>query len=98
VSQERLPDHLVAKHEGIGERLLWARMRAGLTVRALAEVAGVAFSAVTEIEKNKRRPRTDTTERLAVALGITPCWLSYGDGPAPEGWMETESQRESAGS
>lgn len=98
MSQERLPDHLVAKHEGIGERLLWARMRAGLTVRALAEVAGVAFSAVTEIEKNKRRPRTDTTERLAVALGITPCWLSYGDGPAPEGWMETESQRESAGS
>lgn len=86
VSQERLPDHLVAKHEGIGERLRWARSRKGLTVRALADIAGVAFSAVTEIEKNKRRPRTDTTERLAVALEVGPCWLSYGDGQAPEGW------------
>lgn len=82
----RLPDHLVAKHEGVGARLKWARTHAGLTVRALADKAGIAFSAVTEIELNKRRPRTDTTERLAVALGVTPCWLSYGDGPSPDGW------------
>lgn len=83
----RLPDHLVSKHEGVGARLRWARQRAGMTVRALAEVAGVAFSAVTEIELNKRRPRTDTTERLAVALKVTPCWLSYGDGQAPDGYQ-----------
>lgn len=56
-------------------------------MRALAEVAGVAFSAVTETELNKRRPRTDTTERLAVALKVTRRWLSYGDGLAPDGYQ-----------
>jgi len=87
----RLADHMVAKHEGIGERLKWARARSGLTVRALADLAGVSFSAVTEIELNKRRPRTDTVERLAVALKVAPCWLSYGDGSAPAGWTDEHS-------
>ncbi|MBL9043154.1 MAG: helix-turn-helix transcriptional regulator [Myxococcales bacterium] len=88
---DRLADHMVAKHERIGERLKWVRARCGLTVRALADVAGVSFSAITEIELNKRRPRTDTAERLAVALKVAPCWLSYGDGPAPEGWTDEHS-------
>lgn len=84
----RLPDHLVAKHEAIGARLKWARARAQLTVRSLADVAGVAFSAVSEIEKGERKPRADTLERLAVALKVPVCWLGFGEGPTPEGWAQ----------
>ena len=83
----RLPDHLVSKHTGLGARLKWARDRSGLTVREVADIAGVAFSAVSEIEKGERVPRADTLERLAVALNVPACWLVFGDGPKPEGWV-----------
>lgn len=45
----------------------------GLAVLTLAEVAGGACSAGAEIEKNKRRQRTDKTERPGVVLGVAPC-------------------------
>lgn len=79
MATKRLPDHLVSKHTGLGARLRSARARAQLTVRELAEVAGVAFSAISEIEKGSRIPRADTLERLAVALRVEPCWLAFGD-------------------
>ena len=85
---QRLPDHLVSKHAGLGSRLKWARARAQLTVREVADVAGVAFSAIAEIEKGQRVPRADTLERLAVALNVPACWLVFGDGPAPEDWQD----------
>lgn len=86
----RLPDHLVSRHTGLGARLKWARTRLGkkITVRELADMAGVAFSAVSEIEKGERKPRADTLERLAVALQVPVCWLGFGEGPAPEGWVD----------
>lgn len=87
----RLPDSLVSKHTGLGARLKWARSRAEMTVRDLADVAGVAFSAISEIEKGGRIPRADTLERLAVALKVPACWLVFGDGVAPEGWKAETS-------
>lgn len=56
------------------------------TLCDLAKVACIAFSAVSQIEKGERIPRGDMLERLAVALNVAPCWLSYGDGPKPEGY------------
>lgn len=91
MATKRLPDHLVSKHAGLGARLKWARARAKLTVREVADVAGVAFSAIAEIEKGERVPRADTLERLAVALQVPACWLVFGDGPSPDGWSEDGS-------
>lgn len=87
----RLPDSLVSKHTGLGDRLKWARAHAEMTVRDLADVAGVAFSAISEIEKGGRIPRADTLERLAVALKVPACWLVFGDGVAPDGWKADAS-------
>lgn len=70
----------------IGDRLKWAREKAGWTVRELAQRAGIAASSVTDMELGSRTPRTDTVERLAAALKVERCWLAYGDGRAPEGW------------
>lgn len=61
-----------------------------MTIRAVAVRAGVASSAVTEIEQGARVPRADTLERLAAALKVAPCWLVFGDGPVPEGYDPSE--------
>lgn len=33
------------------------------------------------IERRQTLPRIDTIERFAAALGVSPSWLAYGDGP-----------------
>jgi transcriptional regulator with XRE-family HTH domain len=43
----------------------------GLSVRALAREAGVAFSALHRIEAGKTSPRLVTLEAIAGALGVT---------------------------
>lgn len=43
---------------------------------------------MTDVELGNRTPKTDTVERLAMALKVEPCWLAYGDGRAPEGWRK----------
>jgi len=49
-----------------------ARAARLLTVRALAERAGVAFSTVHLIETGKSTPRFDAILKLSAALGIEP--------------------------
>lgn len=66
--------------KNIGERLFDARDRAGLTLRALGQKAGVSWSTIGAIEKGRQAATVETTERLAVALGVRPCWLAFGEG------------------
>lgn len=72
-------------HYGLPLRLKRARTAAELSRRALAERAGVADGVARYIEDGKQRaPGVDTVERLARGLGVSPCWLAYGDeGPLP---------------
>ena len=49
-----------------------ARAERLLTVRALAERAGVAFSTVHLIETGKSTPRFDAIQKIAAALGMEP--------------------------
>ena len=78
---------------GIAARLKLARSHAELTIRALASAAGVASSAITDTEIGNRIPRADTIEKIARALGVSACWLAYGEGTAPrwEGEMFQQS-------
>lgn len=48
-----------------------ARIRAGLTVRGIAEAVGVAPSTITAIEGGKKVPRADTLRKIADAVGAT---------------------------
>jgi transcriptional regulator with XRE-family HTH domain len=43
-----------------------------LTVRGLADTAGVSTQTVHEVETGKRRPRFGTIKRLSAALGVEP--------------------------
>jgi transcriptional regulator with XRE-family HTH domain len=81
------PDLNAPKSSQAGARLKWARAHAKLTIRELSKLAGVPNSAITEIELGNRIPRANTLEKIANALRVTPCWLVFGDGPAPDGWQ-----------
>jgi len=79
------------RSKGIGQRLKWARQRAELTVRDVARATGVSPSTISDTELNRRIPRADTLEKLAVALRVEPSWLAFGDGKAPAGYANAAS-------
>lgn len=55
---------------GMGLRLRQLREKKGLSVRGLAEKAGVDWTAINRIELGKVNPHLDTLEKLAKALGV----------------------------
>lgn len=61
-----------------GARLHAKREAAGLSLRILAESAGVSFETVHQCDTGRAVHEVDTCERLAVALGVAPCWLGVG--------------------
>ncbi len=67
--------------DGVAARLRSARVESGLSMRALARSAGLTDTAVRSTETGSTIPGLETTERLAVALGVSPGWLAYGLGP-----------------
>ncbi len=67
--------------DGVAARLHSARVESGLSMRALARSAGLTDTAVRTTETGSTIPGLETTERLAVALGVSPGWLAYGLGP-----------------
>jgi transcriptional regulator with XRE-family HTH domain len=70
--------------DGIAKRLAEARTHAGLSRHALAKKAGLTHTTVARLEEGYLYPTTDTIERLAIAMGVRPCWLTFGDGPMVE--------------
>lgn len=68
---------------GMGGRLATLRQHQGLSLKALGAAAGLADVTVSAVESGANFPSVDTAERLAVALGCSPCWLAYGEGPDP---------------
>jgi transcriptional regulator with XRE-family HTH domain len=70
---------------GAAERLERSRAAAGLTQRALGTLAGCPWALISRYETGTTgRPAIDAIERLACALGLSPCWLAFGwDGTQP---------------
>lgn len=54
----------------IGERIQQARKSAGLSLRALAEMAGISAMAISKYENNKSIPSSSVLLELAKALGV----------------------------
>jgi transcriptional regulator with XRE-family HTH domain len=69
------------RSEGAGLRLKSAREKAGMSKKALAMEAETTDTTVRLTEAGKTMPSVATAEQLAKALGISPCWLAYGEGP-----------------
>ena len=68
---------------GAGGRLQQLRDHQALSLRGLAEAAQLSATAVMNLEARKVLPSVATAEALAVALGCSPCWLAYAEGPDP---------------
>jgi transcriptional regulator with XRE-family HTH domain len=64
-------------HQGLALRLRRARKAAALNRHELASRAGVSDPLIRHIEEGSV-PGIDTIERIALALGMSPCWLAYG--------------------
>lgn len=56
--------------EAFAARLARQRQRQGLSMRALAERAGMHSSEISRLENGQRDPRLSTTVRLAQALEV----------------------------
>lgn len=59
----------------LGEKVRELRESLGLTQARVAELAEVTPSMIGQIEKGRAQPSLDTVERLARALGVSPCYL-----------------------
>lgn len=68
----------------LGGRLSRARDAAGITSAQLARRLGVKSSTVQAWESDRSEPRANRLTMLAGFLGVTPTWLLYGVGNAPE--------------
>ena len=66
---------------GLPDRLRHARRRNELGMSAASLTAGMSTGTAFLIERRQTLPRLDTIERFASALGVSPSWLAYGDGP-----------------
>jgi transcriptional regulator with XRE-family HTH domain len=68
-----------------GDRLRELRTAAGLSLRGLAERAGVTPDAIVKLESGNRSPSWDTALALAGALGVScEAFTQPAAGPAPE--------------
>ena len=66
--------------EGVAQRLADARAARGLSVLAVAKLAGLSHTAVGNVERGTM-PTLATAEALAKALDLSPAWLAFGLGP-----------------
>ena len=58
-----------------GKAVLIVREKEGITQQELADKIGISRVALSEIERDKRRPNADTLEQLAVALNTQPVFI-----------------------
>ncbi len=70
----------VATTDGMGTRLASVRIERGLTKAALARLAELSPSSFAKIE-NGGQTGVDVLEALAKALGVSPAWLAFEEGP-----------------
>lgn len=66
----------------MGNRLLGARERRGLTQRAAAEAIGITQPSLSAIESDKNGPSTRNLSKLARLYGVSTDYLVFGDAAA----------------
>lgn len=70
----------VGRTASLPERLRLAREERGLSQNALAQASGIARTTIGYLESGETTPSVATVELLAQALGVSVCWLAYGEG------------------
>ena len=59
----------------VGEKIRWARTRAGLSLDRLGEAVGTSRQHLIRLESGKHVPRADLLERIAEATGQEPAFF-----------------------
>ena len=72
----------------IGENIKRIRKERGLTQKELGELLDMTQSAIGQFENDKTSPKTDTIEKIASALGVSPSELMKGNSI----WEEFDKQ------
>lgn len=62
----------------LGSRVSALRTRCDLPATRLSAMAGLALSAISQIEDAKMCPQASTVEKIAVCLGVSPSWIAFG--------------------
>jgi transcriptional regulator with XRE-family HTH domain len=63
--------HMCYHRQVVGAQIRAWRQRRNLSLRKLAEAAGVSYVTISRIEQGRMSPTVAMLERLATALGIT---------------------------
>ena len=58
--------------ETFGENVRRVRLERGMTIEALADEVGLAYTYVGQIERGSRNPTLDVVERIAAILEVAP--------------------------
>lgn len=66
---------LMGQDGSLGHRLKTLREEYGLTQAQLASLAGVTAGLIGQIEQGKVQPSLKTLEKLAQAMGVSPCYF-----------------------
>ncbi len=77
------PAEEALRSQGCGGRIQRLRDARNLTRTDLGRAAGVSATAILNLEAGRNLPSVATAEALGAALGCSPCWLAYAEGPSP---------------
>ena len=72
-----------SRYLGIGKRLKEAREALKLSANKLAKCARISHTSIMLLESGDSIPLIPNIERIALALGVAPGWLAYGEGEGP---------------
>lgn len=64
---------------GLARRLEEATKAVDMNLLSVAKLSGCAPSTVWAVARGGSEPTIETAERIAAALGVSPCWLAFGD-------------------
>lgn len=68
--------------EVFGKNVRRVRQAKGLTLEAMADEVGLAYSYLGEIERGRKNPTLDVVERIAEVLGADPIELLSASKPS----------------
>lgn len=65
---------------GLAVRLLWARAKAGMSLRKAMQLSRVPYATIWRGESGISSPSVEQIEALAKTYDVRAAWLAFGDG------------------
>lgn len=69
-----------AKSAEVGDRIVYCRLKRGLTIGQLAQESEVPYGVLSTYENNKAQPSCESLRKLCVALRVSAHWIIFGHG------------------